>query len=243
MLSSPDSLVAPPPEPPATLPPTERLLAVRGVTKRFGGVVALDGADLTLTRGRVLGLLGANGSGKSTLSRIIAGEITPDAGTMELEGTVLRHASPQAAARRGIVIAHQHPSLAPDMPVWENVFLGREICGSGGFINRAEGRRKAASLLEDLGSRMDIDSPAGSLPAAGQQLVEIARALARAPRLLILDEPTAALAATEVARLFASIRRLTAQGIGVIFISHRLGEIEEICDDIIVMRNGRTAGR
>ena len=226
----------------AVAPSAEILLSVRGVTKRFGGVVALDGVDLTLMRGRVLGLLGANGSGKSTLSRIIAGEVVPDAGVMEMEGGTLRAASPQSAGRRGIVIAHQHPSLAPDMPVWENVFLGAEICGTGGFINRAAARRKAAAVLSDLGSTMDIDSPAGMLSAAEQQLVEIARALARAPRLLILDEPTAALAAAEVAKLFAAIRRLTAQDIGVIFISHRLGEIEEICDDIIVMRNGHTAG-
>jgi ribose transport system ATP-binding protein len=142
MLSSPDGLVTS-----APLPPAEMLLGVRGVTKRFGGVVALDGVDLTLVRGRVLGLLGANGSGKSTLSRIIAGEVTPDSGTMEMEGAALRHASPQAAARRGIIIAHQHPSLAPDMPVWENIFLGAEICGPGGFISRGEARRRAAALL------------------------------------------------------------------------------------------------
>ena len=242
MLSSPDAAVSPVAEPMTLVPPAETLLAVRGVTKRFGGVVALDGVDLTLVRGRVLGLLGANGSGKSTLSRIIAGEVMPDTGTMDMEGAALRHASPQAAARRGIIIAHQHPSLAPDMPVWENIFLGAEICGPGGFISRGEGRRRAAALLAELGSTMDIGAPAGTLTAAGQQLVEIARALARAPRLLILDEPTAALAAAEVAKLFAAIRRLTGQGIGVIFISHRLGEIEEICDDILVMRNGRTAG-
>lgn len=247
MLSSPDAVVAlarmsdageaGPPESPA---PT--LLAVRGVTKRFGGVVALDGVDLTLVHGRVLGLLGANGSGKSTLSRIIAGEVAPDAGMMKIEGAALRHASPQAAARRGIIIAHQHPSLAPDMPVWENIFLGAELCHPGGFIARTAARQKATALLAQLGSTLDIDSPAGTLTTAGQQLVEIARALARAPRLLILDEPTAALAAAEVAKLFAAIRRLTAQGIGVIFISHRLAEIEEICDDILVMRNGSTAG-
>jgi ABC-type sugar transport system ATPase subunit len=230
------------PEPAALAAPGNTLLAVRGVSKRFGGVLALDGVDLTLVHGRVLGLLGANGSGKSTLSRIIAGEIAPDGGTMEMEGTALRHASPQAAARRGIIIAHQHPSLAPDMPVWENIFLGAELCRAGGFMDRVEGRRKAAALLAVLGSTMDIDSPAGRLTAAGQQQVEIARALARAPRLLILDEPTAALTAAEVAKLFAAIRRLTADGIGVIFISHRLAEIEEICDDILVMRNGRAAG-
>ena len=218
------------------------LLAVRGVSRRFGGVVALDGVDLTVVRGRVLGLIGANGSGKSTLSRIIAGELAPDGGRMEMEGTPLRHASPQAAARRRIIIAHQHPSLAPDMPVWENIFLGAELCRAGGFMDRAAGRRNAAALLTTLGGTADIDSPAGRLTAAGQQQVEIARALARAPLLLILDEPTAALTSAEVAKLFAAVRGLTAEGIGVIFISHRLAEIEEICDDILVLRNGRTAG-
>ncbi|MBW4022208.1 MAG: sugar ABC transporter ATP-binding protein [Proteobacteria bacterium] len=242
MLSSPDALVTPAGEPSRLSSPAETLLGVRGITKRFGGVVALDGVDLTLARGRVLGLLGANGSGKSTLSRIIAGEVVPDGGTMEMAGAPLSHASPQAAARRGIIIAHQHPSLAPDMPVWENIFLGAEICAPGGFINRGEARRRATGILAELGSTMDIGQPAGVLTAAGQQLVEIARALARSPRLLILDEPTAALAGAEVAKLFAAIRRLTAKGIGVIFISHRLGEIGAICDDILVMRNGRTAG-
>ena len=241
-LSSPDVLTTPAAATEPLAPPGASLLAVRGVTKRYGGVVALDGVDLAFAPGRVLGLLGANGSGKSTLSRIIAGEVTPDAGTMEMAGAALRHASPQAAARRGIIIAHQHPSLAPDLPVWENIFLGAELCHAGGFIDRGEARRRAGALLAELGSSLDIGSPAGTLTAAGQQLVEIARALARSPRLLILDEPTAALASAEVAKLFAAIRRLTARGIGVIFISHRLAEIEEICDDILVMRNGRTAG-
>src|SRR5579875_1626088 len=176
MLSSPEAVTG------GATPAGEPLLEVRGITKRFGGVVALDGVDLTLVRGRVLGLLGANGSGKSTLSRIIAGEIMPDGGTMAMGGAPLAHASPQAAALRGIIIAHQHPSLAPDMPVWENVFLGAELCGAGGFINRAAGRRRAAALLGELGSTMDVTRPAGLLTAAGQQLVEIARALARSPR-------------------------------------------------------------
>lgn len=242
MLSSPEGLIVAVPPGAPDAPAGETLFALRGVTRRFGGVVALDGVDLSLRSGRVLGLLGANGSGKSTLSRIIAGEIAPDAGTMEMAGSPLHHASPQAAAARGIIIAHQHPSLAPDLPVWENIFLGAELCGWGGFIDRRVARARAREVLASLGSSMDIGQPAGHLPAAGQQLVEIARALVRAPRLLILDEPTAALAAPEVAKLFAAIRRLTAEGVGVIFISHRLAEIEEICDDVLVMRNGRTAG-
>jgi len=218
------------------------LLAARGITKRFGGATALDGADLEARAGRTLGLLGANGSGKSTLSRIIAGEIGPDTGRILVDGREVAHASPQAAAARGIVIAHQHPSLAPDLPVWENLFLGAERCGVGGFVRRRESRRMARALLDGLGASMDVDQPAGMLTAAGQQVAEIARALSREPRLLILDEPTAALAAAEVARLFATIRTLTASGAGAIFISHRLQEIEAICDSVTVLRNGRDVG-
>ena len=218
------------------------LLHAQGIGKRFGGVVALDGVDLQAEPGRVLGLLGANGSGKSTLSRIIAGELAPDAGTILLNGREIAHASPHEAALRGIVVAHQHPSLAPDLPVWENVFLGGEQCRAGGFVNRRASRIAARAVLDELGATFDVDRPAGLLTAAGQQLVEIGRALARRPRLLILDEPTAALAAAEVARLFAAVRKLTADGVGVIFISHRLQEVEEICDSILVLRNGKRVG-
>jgi ABC-type sugar transport system ATPase subunit len=218
------------------------LLVADGIGKCFGGVVALDGVDLEAQPGRVLGLLGANGSGKSTLSRIIAGELAPDAGQILLNGRAIAHASPHETALRGIVIAHQHPSLAPDLPVWENVFLGAEQCRAGGFVNRRASRAAARAVLGELGATFDIDRSAGLLTAAGQQLVEIARALARRPRLLILDEPTAALAAAEVARLFAAVRKLTADGAGVIFISHRLQEVEEICDSVLVLRNGRRVG-
>ena len=131
------------------------------MSKRFGGVAALDGVDLEAEPGRVLGLLGANGSGKSTLSRIIAGELSPDSGTMELAGQPIIHASPHEAAARGIVIAHQHPSLAPDLPLWENLFLGAERTRFGGFIDRRRARREAAALLGELGASLDIDTPAG----------------------------------------------------------------------------------
>ena len=217
----------------------EPLLKVNRVGKRFPGVVALDGVDLDVEPSRVLGLLGANGSGKSTLSRIIAGEIAPDAGSLRLRGDPVVFASPHDAARRGIVIAHQHPSLAPDLPVWENLFLGAEQCRPGGFIARRESRRRAAAILEELGaSWVDTNAPAGQLSAAGQQLTEIARALLRAPRLLILDEPTAALGVADVARLFAAVRRLTESATAVIFISHRLQEVEALCDRVAVLRRG-----
>lgn len=218
------------------------LLAAHGIAKRFGGVTALDGATLEARAGRILGLLGANGSGKSTLARIIAGEVGPDAGRILFDRQEIAHASPHEAAARGIVIAHQHPSLAPDLPVWENLFLGAERCGLGGFVRRRESRRMARALLDGLGASVDVDQPAGMLTAAGQQMAEVARALSRRPRLLILDEPSAALAAAEVARLFAAVRALTASGAGVIFISHRLQEVEELCDAILVLRNGRHVG-
>lgn len=218
------------------------LLVVEGVSKAFGGVVALDGVSMEAEAGRVLGLLGANGSGKSTLSRIVAGETRPDGGRLVVNGERFAPSGPHEASALGIVMAHQHPSLAPDLPVWENVFLGAEHCLGGGFIDRRASRRQARAALDGLGAQVGVDQPAGMLTAAGQQLVEIARALTRRPRLLILDEPTAALAAAEVARLFAAIRRMTAEGVGVIFISHRLQEVEEICDEILVLRNGARAG-
>lgn len=218
------------------------LLAARGIVKRFGGVLALDGADLDAAPGRTLGLLGANGSGKSTLSRILAGELRPDSGRLILDGQEVANTSPHEAVARGIVIAHQHPSLAPDLPVWENLFLGAERCSRAGFVRRRESRDAARALLDRLGAAIDVDQPAGLLSAAGQQSVEIARALSRQPRLPILDEPTASLEAAEVARLFAAVRQMTASGVGVIFISHRLQEIEEICDGVLVLRNGRQVG-
>ena len=218
------------------------LLAARGISKRFGGVTALESVDLEAQPGRVLGLLGANGSGKSTLSKIVAGEVRADEGHLLFDGREVALASPHEAAARGIVIAHQHPSLAPDLPVWENMFLGAERCRGPGFVDRRASRREAAALLDRLGAPVDVEQPAGMLTAAGQQMVEIARALSRRPRLLILDEPTAALAAAEVARLFDAVRSLVAENVGVIFISHRLQEVAALCDDIVVLRNGRAVG-
>lgn len=217
-------------------------LIAQGIGKSFGGVPALDGVDLEPRPGRVLGLLGANGSGKSTLCRIIAGEMMPDGGKLLVDGQPVRFASPKDAVRRGIVIAHQHPSLAPDLPVWENLFLGLERCGRGGFVSRAGSRRAAWHMLQSVGLDIDIDQPVERLSAAEQQLVEIARALSREPRLLILDEPTAALSAALVDRLFAHVRTLAAAGTAVIFISHRLQEVEALCDDLVVLRNGRRVG-
>ncbi|QSN64587.1 sugar ABC transporter ATP-binding protein [Caballeronia sp. M1242] len=218
------------------------LLIAKGLTKRYDGVLALDDASLTLEAGEVLGLLGANGSGKSTLSSILAGDRMPDHGTIELDGAPLAVGSPKAARAAGIAIAHQHPGLAPDLPVWENVFLGAELCRAARFLNQPRTRDRALQLLESLRPGWNVDAAAGSLTAADQQLVEIARALALAPRVLILDEPTAALAAAEVDSLMRAVRGLTARGTAVVFISHRMAEIESLCDRVMVLCNGRAVG-
>ncbi len=218
------------------------LLDVRNISKRFGGIAALQDVSLDLRPGEILGLLGANGSGKSTLSRIIAGEMRPDTGQVLVGGRALARFSPREASSMGVVMAHQHPSLPPHFPVWESVFLGAEVSRPGGFVNSREARRRAGSVLDALGAKIPLDKLSGDLTAAGQQWVEIARATSRAPRVLILDEPTAALTGPEVETLFASVRKLTAGGVSVIFISHRLQEVEDICNRIIVLRNGSNVG-
>lgn len=222
--------------------PSPALFAARRITKSFGGVAALTDVSLEPMPGRILGLLGANGSGKSTLCRIIAGELAPDAGEILDGAEVVRQASPRDAVQRGIVIAHQHPSLAPDLAVWENLLLGQEYCHHGGFIAGRRGRAAARRCLDAVGLAVALDQPVESLSAAEQQLLEIARALSRNPRLLILDEPTAPLSAALVDLLFERVRALARLGVAIIFISHRLQEVEALCDDVVVLRNGRRVG-
>lgn len=216
------------------------LLEARDVSKRFGGVVALDGAEFHCEAGQIHALLGENGAGKSTLVKILSGVLEPDSGTILLNGQPVSFRSPAEAARAGIVPVFQELSLVPDLTVAQNIFIGREPRNRWGLIDVAEMNRKAAELLHSLDfQHIEPDIPARELPLAERQLVEIAKAVAREPKVLILDEGTSALGAHEVQQTFAILRRLREQGCAVVFISHRMEEIQTICDSATVFRDGR----
>ena len=213
------------------------LLTVRGVVKNYPGVQALRGVDLTVQAGEVLALVGENGAGKSTLMRIIGGAQRADAGTLVFDGRPVRFSSPAEARRAGVAVIYQEFNLVPALTAPENIFLGQEP-GGFGFIARGRERQRAAELFERLGVNVNLRTPCERLSTAQQQLVEIARALATDARLLIMDEPTAALSSHEAERLFAIVAELKARGLGIIYISHRLEEIARIADRVAVLRDG-----
>ena len=213
------------------------LLQMRGIDKSFPGVHALRDVDLSVNAGQVLALLGENGAGKSTLIKVLGGAHRPDGGIIEIQGRPVEIRSPVDAMRAGIGIIYQEFNLVPALSAWENIFLGRERT-IGGFIRHREERRRAIELFDRIGVKVPVDAPCGSLSVAQQQIVEIAKALSQQVRLVVMDEPTAALTDSEVTRLFDIIRDLKTQGIGVIYISHRLDEIFRIADRVTVMRDG-----
>lgn len=216
------------------------LLRMTNVVKRFPGVTALGGVDLTVESGEVHCLLGQNGAGKSTLIKVLAGVHQADEGTVEWNGAVVDLRDPQAAMDVGIATMYQELDLVEGLSVAENIFLGHEPSRAG-FSQRASARRGAAELLARLGhSEISPTTEVGALSAAAQQIVSMARALSRKARLIIMDEPSAVLDAGEVEQLFGVIRQITAQGVAVIYISHRLAEIREIGDRVTVLKDGRT---
>lgn len=218
------------------------LQAVR-IKKRFGGVQALSCGDITLEEGKILGLLGANGSGKSTMSKIICGIHMPCDGTLLFNGLEVMITSPKRAAELGIVMVHQHLSLIPELMVWENIVLGKESAGSQGFLKDRENKQLACEALARLDTHIHPDTLVKTLSPADKQLVEIAKALAQNPRILILDEPTAALEISQVNRLFDILLQLKMRdNVSMIFISHRMWEVARICDSVSVFRNGETVG-
>ncbi len=220
--------------------PAERgpvIAAAHGVSKRYPGVQALNDVDFEVRAGEVRALLGANGAGKSTLIRMLAGVETPDAGSVELSGVPL-NGGVKEAGRLGVSTVHQELSVIPEMTVAENLYLGHWLRRGWG-IDTAAQEAAARRVLAEIGVAIDPGREVASLTLAEQQIVEIARALHAGPRLLILDEPTSALASHEVGLVLEVVRRVAAQGVGVIFVSHRMDEIRQIADTVTVMRDGR----
>ena len=215
------------------------LLAVRGVGKSFLGVRVLAGVDLEVRPGEVHAVVGENGAGKSTLMKVVSGVYAPDEGTVELDGEPRAFHGPRDAQRAGIGIVHQDFTLLPERTVAENVYLGHEPVRRG-FVDRTAMLRGTAALLASIGAgSLPADARVGLLGVAQQQVVEIVKALAHDVRLLILDEPTAALAEHEVEQLYALVRRLQERRIGVLYVSHRLKEVFDLSSRITVLKDGR----
>lgn len=210
--------------------------------KTFGATVALDGVDLLVAPGEVCGLVGQNGAGKSTLMGILSGALAPDAGVMTLDGAPYAPQRPLEARRAGVAMIYQELSLAPDLSVMENIMLGAEPARLGA-IDWPRLRESAARALATLGhDDIPPDADVGTLGVAAQQLVELARAVALGSRVLVLDEPTSSLGRDDVRRLFALVRRLKAQGLAIVYVSHFLEEVKAVADRVVVLRDGRNAG-
>jgi rhamnose transport system ATP-binding protein len=221
-------------------PPDRNTLLLRAdaLGKSYAGIRALEHVSFDLRPGEVHALVGENGAGKSTLIRILAGAVAADAGTLEIGGERIAHHDPQSAMRRGISVIYQQPTLFPHLSVAENLAIGRETTTLWRRVEWTARRDAAARLLDRIGARIDVDRPARELSMAEQQMVEIARALGRQARIVIMDEPTASLTAQEVERLLAAVRELRARGAGIIYISHRLEEVFTLADRISVLRDG-----
>ena len=226
-------------------PAGEPAVEVRGITKRFGSVLALRGADLVLRRGEVLGLVGDNGAGKSTLVHVISGSIQPSSGEILIAGRHVEFHSPTDARRYGIETVYQDLALAPDLSVWANLFLGREKLIRGplrylGWLDRKSMQAEAGTDLERTRIRIgSVGSLVGKLSGGQRQAVAVGRAVAWGSRVLLLDEPTAALGVEQQAKVGELVRSVAATGLPVLLISHNLPQVHEICDRVAVMFQGR----
>lgn len=214
---------------------------MKNISKRFPGVYALKNVNFELKRGEVHALLGENGAGKSTLIKVLGGIYHAEEGEIEIEGKNVSIESVQDAEKNGIAIIHQELVLVPYMSVAENIYLGREI-GSGIFVNRSEMVKQAQEILDGLGMDIDARSLVKDLPIAKQQMVEITKAVSVNSKILVMDEPTSSISDKEVENLFKIMRDLTKKGVGIVYISHKMSELDEICDRVTVMRDGEYVG-
>jgi ribose transport system ATP-binding protein len=214
-------------------------LAIRGLTKAFGGERALDGVDLEIGEGEIHAVLGPNGSGKSTLIGCLSGRLSPDAGSMTVAGATVERFSPRAAFAAGTAVIYQHFSLISTLSVRDNVFLGSERRRHG-RIDRASEAAECAELLAQVGAELVPEAKISSLSVGQRQLVEIAKAMRHRPKVLVLDEPTAALSELEARALGVQLRRLRDAGLAILYVTHLLGEVFEIADRVTILRDGRT---
>jgi ribose transport system ATP-binding protein len=210
-----------------------------GISKSFGGIRALDEVNLGIRRGEIHALLGENGAGKSTILKILRGVQPPDAGTIEINGVRLAEVSAEAARKAGIAMIFQEMSLIPTLTVAQNIFLTHETRDRFGFIDDKAAVEKAGALFDELGVDVDPNTVVGDLGAGQKQLTEIVKAMSQHARILVLDEPTSALTETEVEHLFVFLRRLKEDGVAIIYVSHRMGEIMHIADRATILRDGR----
>ncbi len=221
---------------------SDYILELRDVVKTFGGVTALNGVQFQLKKGEIHALMGENGAGKSTFIKVITGVHRPDSGEMLLEGKKVTFKSTDESSKMGIAAIYQHVTAFPDLSVTENIFMGQEIKNGLGFYNWAEMKKKAKELIEPLSADIDVSKPMSNLSVAQQQLVEIAKALSRNARILIMDEPTASLSKRECEQLYQITERLRDNGVSIIFITHKFEDMYRLATRVTVFRDSQYIG-
>ncbi|MFP7200698.1 sugar ABC transporter ATP-binding protein [Lysinibacillus halotolerans] len=219
------------------------MIEMSGITKAFSGNVVLNNVQFELADGEIHALMGENGAGKSTMMKILSGIYTKDAGEIKVDGQVVNFKSPKDAEKLGIIVIHQELNMLPDLTVAQNLFLGKELTyGKTGILKTRQMEKEATQLLSKLGLNINPKTRTGDLSVGKQQIIEIAKAIASNAKVIVMDEPTAALTDREIETLFQTIRELKAKGISFVYISHRMEEIFAICDRITILRDGQYVG-